>query len=94
MEQIAQWQDRLEVTERSGTYLVVISDGADFRLDLGQAHVAGGVGYSLEVIPDNWVSTRTPWVPALVLAAGLILWLPAVLRGRAGQRGSADPVFP
>ncbi len=95
VEQITQWRNRLEVTARAGTFLAEIPDGADFPLDLTRARVAGGVGSSLAVLPDDWLVPLTPWVPALLLVAGLVIWLRAVLLGRRdgwGQPG--DPALP
>ncbi len=95
VEQIAQWRDRLEVTEGSGMFLIEIPDGADFPLDLARARMAGGVGYSLAVIPDDWLVPFTPWVPALLLVAGLVIWLRAVLLGRRdGWVQPGDPALP
>ena len=94
VDRIVAWRDRLEVTEGPQAFLVVVPEGSDLTLDLAQARAAGGVGSDWAVVSDDWVSTQTPWIPVLLLVAGLVLWLPALLRGRAGRRGSADLISP
>jgi hypothetical protein len=90
VDRIVRWRDRLEVTEGPEAFLVVVPEGADLPLDLAQARAAGGGGINFGGIPDDWLTTYTPWVPALLLIGGLIAWLPAVLRRRSGHGGSDD----
>lgn len=92
VEWIAQWRDRLEVTEGSARFVVIVPGDTDLAFDLGQARVRGGVGISLSRVPDNWLGFDAPWVPALVFAAGLYVWLPAVVRG--GPQNRIPPVEP
>ena len=80
VEQIVQWRDRLEVTEAGEAFQVVVPEATDIRADLAAARAAGGVGLNYSVVPDNWVMTQTPWVPATLLVAGLVVWLRALLR--------------
>ena len=80
--QIAQWRDQLEVTEESAVLGVVVPVTADFPLDLAQARRAGGVAMNLAIIPDNWLGSYTPWVPGLILVAGAVIWVSALVRAR------------
>lgn len=31
-------------------------------------------------IPDAWLGLHTPWVPALILLAGSLIWIGALVR--------------
>ena len=33
-------------------------------------------------IPDAWLGLYTPWVPALILLAGSLIWIGALVRNR------------
>lgn len=92
VERIVQWHDRLEVTEGSQLLLVVVPAEADLAVDLAKARAAGGVGISWATIPDGWLSLYTPWVPALILLAGSLIWIGALVRNRrASLPGSPVP---
>ncbi len=82
VERIVQWRDELEVTEGSQLLLVVVPTEADLVGDLARARVAGNVGISWAKIPDAWLSLYTPWVPALILLAGSLIWIGALVRNR------------
>jgi hypothetical protein len=86
--QIAQWRDQLEVTEGSALLGVVVPVTADFPLDLAPAHRAG-VAMNLAIIPDNWLGSYTPWIPALILIGGAVIWVSALVRVR--RLKGADP---
>ena len=90
--QIAQWRDQLEVTEGSELLRVVVPAAADFPFDLAQARRAGGVAMNLAIIPDNWLGSYTPWVPGLILVAGVVIWVSALVRVR--RFSAADPARP
>ena len=79
--QIAQWRNQLEVTEGSALLGVVVPVTADFPLDLAPARRAG-VAMNLAIIPDNWLGSYTPWVPGLILVAGAVIWVSALVRAR------------
>lgn len=79
--QIAQWRDQLEVTEGSELLSVVVPVTADFPFDLAPAHRVG-VAMNLAIIPDNWLGSSTPWVPGLILVAGAVIWVSALVRAR------------
>jgi hypothetical protein len=79
--QIAQWRDQLEVTEGSALLGVVVPVTADFPFGLAPAHRAG-VAVNLAIIPDNWLGSSTPWVPGLILVAGAVIWVSALVRAR------------
>ncbi len=85
---ISKWRDRLEVTEADAFYLVVVPPDRDLSLDLTAEYAATPVGFSYEGIPDDWLTQFTPWVPALLALAGLVLWLPAARLRRIGRSGS------
>jgi hypothetical protein len=86
VEQVVRWRDRLEVKEGSGLVLVAVPPQADVDADLMQAAWNGGVGFSLETIPDWWLVAYTPWVPLLILVAGALIWIGAVARDRRRDR--------
>jgi len=88
VEQVVQWRDQLEVTEGSGLLLVAVPPQADVDADLKRAAWNGGVGFSLEIMPDWWLSTYTPWVPLLILIAGALIWIGALVRDR--RSGTSD----
>lgn len=95
VEQVVQWRDRLEVTEGSESFLVMVPGDVDLAGDLARARRAGGVGMNFAWIPDNWLVPNTPWVPALLLVAGLLIWLRVLLRGRAdGPSRPPEPALP
>jgi len=88
VEQVIRWRDRLEVTEGSELLLVAVPPQADVDADLKQAAWSGGVGFSLETIPDWWLAAYTPWVPLLIVVAGALIWIGALVRDRRGDRRS------
>jgi hypothetical protein len=91
VEQIVEWRDQLEVTEGSQLLLVDVPPEADLAADLGRARAAGGVGISWATIPDAWLGLRTPWVPFLILLAGVLLWGGALVRSRRAMPSPQAP---
>ncbi len=85
VERIVQWRDQLEVTEGPETILVIVPPGADLAADCARAFRAAGVGFSWATIPDAWLVFYTPWVPALVLLAGSLIWIGALVRDRRAR---------
>ncbi len=85
---ISHWRDRLEVTETEALYVVVVPADRDLSLDLTAEYAATPVGFSYEGIPDDWLTSSTPWVAGLLALAGLALWLAAVLSRRVERPGS------
>ncbi len=80
--QIVQWRDRLEVTEADQLLLVTVPPDRDLAADLAAAKLAGNVGISWAHVPDSWLSAYTPWVPVLILVAGALIWVTAIVRNR------------
>lgn len=94
VEQIAQWRDRLEVTEAEQLLLVTVPPGRDLTADLTQAKLAGNVGINWTHIPDAWLSLYTPWIPYLILVAAALIWVTAIMRNRralSGARSTGSP---
>ncbi len=95
VQEITQWRDRLEITEGPELLLVTVPAGVSLMDDLGQARLRGGIGINLSTIPDAWLSSFTPLIPALLLVVGLVLWLPALLRRRPqGAIPPGEPALP
>lgn len=88
--QIVQWRDQLEVTDGTQLLLVVVPNDADLAGDLAQARESGGGGMSWATIPDQWLSLYTPWVPVLILLAGSLLWIGALVRDRRARQAGAS----
>ena len=87
--EIAQWRDRLEVSDGGTLNLVVVPADRDLRADLAAGRAPTGVGFSMRGFPDSWLVQFTPFIPGLLVLGALILWLPA-LRARHGR--GAEPV--
>ncbi len=88
VERLVQWRDRLEVTEQSAPFTVVVPSERDLQADLAQARRAGSVGVELVRVPDAWLGMLTPAVPiVLVLAAGAV-WVAAIAGNRRSTSGS------
>ena len=83
--QIVQWRDRLEVTDGSQVLLVTVPADADVVGDYAQARISGGVPMAWATIPDPWLGLTTPWVPVLILVAGSLIWIGALVRGRRAR---------
>lgn len=80
VERVVRWRDRLEVSEAGRLLAVTIPAGRDLAADLAAAGPLGP--RSSGSIPDQWIGLYTPWVPALLLAAGALTWGSALLRNR------------
>jgi len=88
VDQIVWWRDQLEVTEPAAVLSVVVPATRDLRSDLARAHVAGGVGTSYATLPDVWIGEMTPWIPALIALAAVLLWASVVVRARRSAAGA------
>src|SRR5688500_17509788 len=96
VDQIVQWRDRLEVTDRGALRTVVVPADRDLPADLGQARATGGVAIKFSNLPDAWLPAMTPWVPAVLGLAAVLIWVTAIMRGhgpasRSSQAGSPEP---
>jgi hypothetical protein len=86
--EIVQWRDRLEVTEAGQLLTVIVPPENDAAAGLAQARLAGKGGINWVYIPDAWLSLFTPWVPFLILVAGMVIWVTAIARNRRDRSAS------
>ena len=58
---------------------------------LAQARDAGGAGTSFAFahIPDAWLGLMTPWVPLVLSAAAMLIWVTSVARNRGFESPSS-----
>ena len=91
VDQVVQWRDELEVTEQGSLLSVVVPTGHDPAADLAQARDAGGAGTSFAFahIPDAWLGLMTPWVPLVLSAAAMLIWVTSVARNRGFESPSS-----
>jgi hypothetical protein len=90
VDQIVQWRDQLEVTDQGALRSVVVPADRDLPADLGQARAAGGVGINYSGLPDEWLGRMTPWMPALLALAAVLIWVTAIVRSRRMTSGSGS----
>ena len=92
VDRITRWRDRLEVTEGDRIVIVTVPADADLVADLAAADAAGGNVTEFAEIPDDWLISYTPWIAGLLLAAGVLIWVRALLPGARRRRGTASAV--
>lgn len=83
--QVTQWRDQLEVSDSGQLWSVTVPPDRDVLLDLGPARFEGGVGINYGSVPDPWLTTTAPLVPAAFAVAGLVVWVTAM---RGAGRGA------
>lgn len=94
VEQIAQWRNQLEVTDQGALRSVLVPADRDLSADLARARATGGVGINYSSLQDAWLPAMTPWVPALLALAALLIWVTALVRGSrvaSGSRRAGSP---
>jgi hypothetical protein len=86
------WRDRVEVTRGDEVFSVRVPAGADFPDEFYAAAASAKVGMSWSGLPDQWVWTMTPIVPAgLAVSAIVLLVLAYRGRGSSGRRREVVP---
>lgn len=93
VQRVVWWRDRVEVTRGDEVFSVRVPAGADFPDEFYAAAAEAKVGMSWSGLPDQWVWTMTPIVPAALVAAAAVL-LVLACRGRASRRPASGAVPP
>jgi hypothetical protein len=85
VDQVTRWRDRLEVTEGERIVIVTVPAEADLATDLAAAAAAGGNVAEMTTIPDDWLISYTPWIAGLLVVAGAVVWVRAIIPGRSRE---------
>jgi hypothetical protein len=87
--QITQWRDQLEIVEADGTvHRAVVPPDRDFPSDFAVARRTHMNAFAYSRLPDAWLGVMTPWVPAVLALAALLIWITAIVRSRRMASGS------
>ena len=97
IERISQWRDQLEIVEIDGSVVrAVVPPDRDFERDFDEARRTHMNAFAYSRLPDAWLGLMTPWVPAVLALAALLIWITAIVRSRrmasgSGRTGSPQP---